>query len=187
MSPEQLLPGQILPGQMSSWQLESVLDVPWNIALIFCQNRVSYTWDITNIEFVCVGGDCKVIFESNRTKNILGQNNICVKIPTITITTTKTKTKQHYWALTQLNPGCCCYCCYLCCFCWCCCYWWGSHFCSCCCYCFVFSINDYWTLLLSLCVGECNVISSQTQLPFGWDCFESVLRFWQLNRTNIFI
>ena len=42
----------MLPGQMSPWQLKSVLDVPRNLSLNFHQNRVSNSWDITDIEFL---------------------------------------------------------------------------------------------------------------------------------------
>ena len=48
--------------------MESVLDVPRNLRLKFCQNRFSNSWDITDIEFS--GGGwwvCKVIFVSNPT------------------------------------------------------------------------------------------------------------------------
>ena len=50
---------QMLPGQMSQWQLKSVQDGPRDLTLKFCQNRVSNSWDIANIEFVSwwvVGG-----------------------------------------------------------------------------------------------------------------------------------
>ena len=46
----------MLPGQMSLWQLESVQDSPRNLRLKFGQNRVSNSWDITDIEFLWVGG-----------------------------------------------------------------------------------------------------------------------------------
>ena len=63
----------MLPGQMPLWQLESVLDVSRNLPLKFHKNRVSNSWDISDIEFVWVvvvvvggggggGGGCKVIF-----------------------------------------------------------------------------------------------------------------------------
>ena len=45
---------QMLPGQMSLWQLKSVQDGPRDLTLKFCQNRVSNSWDIANIEFVWV-------------------------------------------------------------------------------------------------------------------------------------
>jgi len=35
----------MLPGQMSQWQLDFVLDVPWNLHLKFEQNRVSHSWE----------------------------------------------------------------------------------------------------------------------------------------------
>ena len=63
-------PWQMLPGQMSLWQLESVQDSHRNLRLKFGQNRVSNSWDITDIEFLWVGGVgwggvCTVIFVSN--------------------------------------------------------------------------------------------------------------------------
>ena len=64
-----MLPGQILPGQM--WQLKSVLYVPRNLPVKFHQNLVSKSWDIVDIEFLCMGGGwvvCKVIFVSYPTK-----------------------------------------------------------------------------------------------------------------------
>ena len=45
-------PGQMLPGQMLLWQFKSVQDSPRNLSLKFGQNRVSNSWDITDIEFV---------------------------------------------------------------------------------------------------------------------------------------
>ena len=41
----QMSPGLMLPGQMSQWQLDFVLDVPWNLHLKFDQNRVSNSWE----------------------------------------------------------------------------------------------------------------------------------------------
>ena len=38
-------PGEMLPGQMSQWQLKSVLDVPRNLLLKFCQNLVDNWWE----------------------------------------------------------------------------------------------------------------------------------------------
>ena len=56
-------PGQMLHRQMPQLNLECVLDVPSNLPLKFCQNWVSNSRDIPNIEFVCGGGGgCKVIF-----------------------------------------------------------------------------------------------------------------------------
>ena len=46
----------MLPGQMLLWQLKSVQDSPMNLRLKFRQNRVSNSWDITDIEFVWWGG-----------------------------------------------------------------------------------------------------------------------------------
>ena len=68
-----MLRGQMLPGQMSSWQLESVVDVPRNLSLKFHQNRVSNSWDIADIEFVWwwwVG--C--------AKSFYGQTQPCVEV-----------------------------------------------------------------------------------------------------------
>ena len=47
---------QMLPGQMSLWQLKSVQDGPRDLTLKFCQNRVSNSRDIADIEFVVVVG-----------------------------------------------------------------------------------------------------------------------------------
>ena len=44
----------MLPGQMSPWWLESVLDVSKNLALKFGKSRASNSWEIADIEFVCV-------------------------------------------------------------------------------------------------------------------------------------
>ena len=68
--PGQMVPGQMLPGPMLPGQillLKSVLDVPRNLPLRFCQNRVNSSRDIADIELVWVGGSgwwwwCKVIF-----------------------------------------------------------------------------------------------------------------------------
>ena len=58
----------MLPGQMLLWQLKPVQDSPMNLHLKSRQNRVSNSWDITNIEFLWWGGVvCKVIFMSNPT------------------------------------------------------------------------------------------------------------------------
>ena len=46
----------MLPGQMSTWQLESVQDGPNNLLLKFGKNRISNSRDITDVEFVWVGG-----------------------------------------------------------------------------------------------------------------------------------
>ena len=43
----------MLPGQKFLWQLKSVQDSPINLHLKFHQNRVSNSWDITDIEFLC--------------------------------------------------------------------------------------------------------------------------------------
>ena len=63
--------GQMLPGQMSPWQLEAVLDVPRDLSLKFHQNRVSNSWDITDIEFLWVVG-C--------AKSFLCQTQACVEV-----------------------------------------------------------------------------------------------------------
>ena len=57
---------------MSEGQL-SLKDGPRQLE--FCQNQVSYCWDIAHIEFVVVvvdGDVCKAIFVSNPTKFLLG-------------------------------------------------------------------------------------------------------------------
>ena len=48
-----MLPGQMLFGQMSTWQLESVLDLPRNLPLKFHQNRVSNSWYIADLKVPC--------------------------------------------------------------------------------------------------------------------------------------
>ena len=49
-------PWQLLPGQMSQWQCKSVQNGPRNLPLKFGSNRASNSWDITDMEFVWVGG-----------------------------------------------------------------------------------------------------------------------------------
>ena len=46
----------MLRGQMLLRQFKSVQDSPMNLCLKFRQNRVSNSWDITDIEFVWVVG-----------------------------------------------------------------------------------------------------------------------------------
>ena len=67
MSPRQMLPWQMLP-----WQLKSVPDSPRNLPLKFGQNRVTNSWDITDIEFMWGGvvGWCAKSF-SCRTQSLL--------------------------------------------------------------------------------------------------------------------
>ena len=51
-----MLPGQMLSGQMLLRQLKSIQYSPMNLRLKFRQNRVSNSWDITDIEFLWGGG-----------------------------------------------------------------------------------------------------------------------------------
>ena len=57
---------------MSRWQMESGQDVPSNLPLKFHQNRVRYSRDIADIEFLWVGWGMQSNFLSNPTKVILG-------------------------------------------------------------------------------------------------------------------
>ena len=45
--------GHMLPGQMSHWHLLCVKDGPRNLPLKFGQNRVSNSWDITDMDKCC--------------------------------------------------------------------------------------------------------------------------------------
>ena len=56
----QMSPWQMLPRQMSQWQWQynSVQNGPRNLPLKFGSNRVSNSWDITDIEFLWVVGWC---------------------------------------------------------------------------------------------------------------------------------
>ena len=51
-----MLPGQMMPGQMSPWQIEFVLDDHKNLKLKFGHNWVSNSWEITDLDFLVVGG-----------------------------------------------------------------------------------------------------------------------------------
>ena len=54
--------GQIFPGQISLWQLSIVKEKHGKLPLTFCQNWMSNSQDIANIEFpVVVGGGWVVV------------------------------------------------------------------------------------------------------------------------------
>ena len=58
MSPGQMSPGQMSPGQISGEQLESVLDVLWNLRLKVWSKFGSVTAKILLTLSLCGGCDC---------------------------------------------------------------------------------------------------------------------------------
>ena len=51
----QMWPGQMLLGQMSTWQLESVLDVPRNLPLTLSRTGGVYVWSKKNLSSIVIG------------------------------------------------------------------------------------------------------------------------------------
>ena len=56
-----ILPGQMFPGKMSLWQLCIVKEKHGKLLLKFCQNLMSNSRDIADIEFPVVGGGWWVV------------------------------------------------------------------------------------------------------------------------------